>query len=130
MITKLLFVCPVPTIVLHVYHQPYVSCMVGYFLSNAGCTACPTPCQSCLSSSFCLNCKTSNYLNLNTNLCASNCPSGYYADTSTLSCNLCSSNCLTCSSFATNCNSCSSGFYLSACTNNTGCTSCYPAPAI
>ena len=50
------------------------------------------------------------------------CPNGTYANSSTLSCDACNSNCSLCDSLPTNCQACSSGFFYDALTSSCGST--------
>ena len=56
-----------------------------YNNSNGLCSACQSPCSNCLSLTSCLNCAVGYYSN---NWCvnASNCPSGTYANSTTMAC--------------------------------------------
>ena len=110
-------------------------CQTGYYGdSNGNCTLCVAPCSTCTSVSFCLSCAT-NYLTNNTCVVASLCPSGTYANLTSLTCDACSANCSTCSSVSSNCTSCISPYFyfngscINSCPsgmfqNSTVCSSC------
>lgn len=72
--------------------QCIASCASGY--SSIGGLCCPSTCTGC-----------------NQSMACSGCIAGYYLDASS-SCQICDSNCLTCSVLATNCTSCSGGLVL------------------
>lgn len=107
---------------------------------------CPTPCNQCIvqnNNVQCTSCLTGYFYNGN---CLSSCPSGYYIQPSTLSCQKCPSLCLICDN-NTNCLTCSNSLYSppncnasnivclanqyvepsnSSCVNcNTACATCY-----
>jgi hypothetical protein len=76
---------------------------------------CTMPCRTCSSTtSTCTACyndstiTTSNYFNSGTSKCVDACETGYFADSSQMKCNQCSSVCLTCQILSTNCTSCNS----------------------
>jgi proprotein convertase subtilisin/kexin type 5 len=70
----------------------------GYYpeSSDSTCTACPTDCASCTASDSCTSCNNSKVLNIETSLCETTCPDGYYANSSSI-CQLCHYSCSTCS---------------------------------
>jgi hypothetical protein len=83
---------------------------VGYFSNSSnicqtcqtGCATCtgfPTPCQLCNASYYMYN-----------GACGTTCPTGYWANGTTLNCDQCSTNCTSCTSAVT-CQTCSSGYY-------------------
>lgn len=77
------------------------------------CLQCPSACLSCLNDTYCTACLSGRtYLYPKTNNCITDCPLGYYGNSTSAICNSCSSKCLTCAYSANNCLSCSSGFYL------------------
>lgn len=63
------------------------------------------PCDKCKSQTECLSCITGFYYNF-TCLAASSCPSGTYANSSTLNCENCISPCASCTNTGSNCTSC------------------------
>lgn len=84
--------------------------------SNGVCIACVDPCDKCQSQTQCLSCKTGYYYNF-TCIPANSCPSGTYANSSTLNCEVCTSPCASCSITGSNCTSCVSPqlYYDSTC---------------
>ena len=92
------------------------SCMPGYYIDSTYgpllCSKCISPCLSCLNSSYCVSCLFGiNYKGS----CKSNCPTGFFTDSSNstnIKCSPCSVTCFSCVSSATNCSSCFSSFYL------------------
>lgn len=94
-------------------------CLDAYYGDGTTCYPCVNPCLKCSSSTACLSCtikNTSPDFGSSTYLygteCLVTCPSGYLPNSSTLTCDTCSSNCLTCSSTSTFCLSCSSPLLL------------------
>lgn len=82
-------------------------CESGRYASDNYCYSCLLNCASCSSNSDCQSCQ-----------------SGYFLNSSVLTCNLCPSNCLTCDQYNSNrCLSCSSGYSLNA-TYNCQAVSC------
>lgn len=71
------------------------------------CTACTNNCLLCSSATICISC--TNNTNLYNSTCISTCPSGYVGISSV--CQLCTSNCKTCSGGPNICLSCISGTY-------------------
>lgn len=91
------------------------TCPDGTYSENVTqmCLQCPSNCQTCLNSTYCLSCISGRtFLYLQTNNCINDCPQGYYGNTSTIACALCDTKCLTCSGSASNCLSCTAGYYL------------------
>lgn len=92
------------------------SCSVGYYIDSSFgpllCSKCLSPCSSCLNNSYCLSCLLGiNYKGS----CKSNCPTGFFTDSSNSSdikCSSCSGICFSCIGAATNCSSCYSSMYL------------------
>lgn len=73
-------------------------CQSSYYPSDNYCYSCLLNCAECTSSS---DCKT--------------CMSGYYLNSSVLTCNFCPANCLSCDQYnSTRCTSCASGYALSS----------------
>ena len=74
------------------------------------CNNCSSSCDTCVESmNNCLSCDENGltpYYNSDFNTCSSSCGSGYYHETDSYLCDLCSSNCLTCSNSAEYCTSC------------------------
>lgn len=74
---------------------------------------CTAPCQQCtLTRTTCSSCLPAAYTSNITlyrpsSTCLQTCPDGYYANTTTMSCELCNSNCTKCLALATNCSACS-----------------------
>jgi len=83
---------------------------------------CTNPCKTCsISGTTCTSCVTGSYLHNNS--CLSSCPSTYWENTSTNTCDSCNDPCLTCDTNANDCLSCvDNTFYLS--TNNSCGTTC------
>lgn len=85
------------------------------------CVACNVRCVSCFNTANnCTSCKTTGTnagymiitnVTTNTGNCYGVCPSGYFANTTTRFCDLCTSPCKTCSKATTNCTSCVNGTY-------------------
>ena len=72
------------------------SCKTGYYLSGSSCLACMKVCKTCIASSTCTTCYTTSILD-STSVCT--CAAGLLFQTSTKSCQLCSTlfpNCETC----------------------------------
>ena len=102
------------------------SCASPKVLVNGICTdesvVCDASCSSCAgpSSSKCLSCQDPNaYVPNPPGECT--CEASYYKDSSTSTCELCSSPCQTCSSIGTNCLSCVENYTL---TSNNTCIQC------
>ena len=87
------------------------------------CRSCVLPCLTCFGgdSNNCLSCTNSSGLYLLGNLCTNKCPLGYYPNNQTRKCELCSLNCLNCTSLF-NCVLCAPSHYLNVleknCVNN------------
>lgn len=115
-----------------------MTCSSGYTLTTTySCTSCPSNCQSCLSSTFCLTCST-NYAVVSgvcvaclspcktcqsPNYCIS-CQTSYYLSAG--SCSQCISNCLSCTD-SNFCLQCSSGYFFDGKFGDTvglACTTC------
>jgi hypothetical protein len=73
--------------------------------SNGRCIGCTPPCKNCRSGSDCLSCTTDFYSNFRC-VPAASCPSGTYANTTTLICEPCAPPCSTCFSAEANCTAC------------------------
>ena len=71
------------------------SCPSGYYNQSVSCSQCVSPCGNCTSATFCISCSV-NYFYNNSCILGSSCPSGTYANTTTRSCENCSSTCATC----------------------------------
>ena len=91
------------------------------YQSTIYCFNCTGSCSTCTSSSFCTSCATL-FLNSVAGTCvnASNCPSGTYGNSTSMSCANCQLPCTTCSQSATNCTACQSGYlyYNNLCVTN------------
>ena len=85
------------------------SCPAGYYQSSEVCLKCSDNCASCLSTSSCLQCAQKYFLYSNS--CLDTCPEGITVATSS-TCELCQSNCKTCSSLPSSCTSCSTSLNL------------------
>lgn len=75
------------------------------------CLTCPSSCSSCLNTTYCLSCVQDVTFMTSTHSCVAACPSGYYGNTTTSTCEKCATKCLTCLSSPTNCISCLTGYY-------------------
>ena len=97
--------------------------LTNYIGTDGTCANCITPCYSCLNSTFCYSCSSDSifYLLASKGQCLDTCPAGTYAQTTSLNCQNCDPNCVTCSGSATNCISCAAGQYL---VSNGSCLSC------
>ena len=106
-------------------HSCVLTCPAGQFGYNNSCVYCYPECHSCdpAAPTTCFVCSGGYYFSNNS--CLTACPSGSYANISTLKCTLCSALCLTCVN-STNCTSCVSNYFLhlNYCYNN--CTSIDP----
>ena len=122
------------------------SCQYGSYHDGVSCTLCPAGCLICQTSApACLQCDTSFLLNTGTDVCECNNAAGYFLDTGSGECKLCSffsfPNCLTCTDTSgagtIECQSCISGHYLAtttscapcgahclSCTSPTSCSAC------
>lgn len=92
------------------YYMSYSSPCSGTQCSF--CNLCDNSCENCSSAGnqACLSCYSNTYLY--NAVCMSQCPDGMYGDSLLLACEVCNSNCLTCSKAATNCTSCLSPLFL------------------
>jgi len=101
--------------------QCYSRCEPGYYVNNTDrvCVQCVSPCIECFSSSFCSACIQDQFLNplLTANNCATTCPDGYWANSSTAKCEICDKKCKICKSSSKNCQSCMNDFYYNNDTN-------------
>ena len=89
------------------------SCPDGYQQTTANnslkyCSACTSPCATCLNETHCLSC-LSGYFYLEY-ACPTSCPDQYYSDNTTNKCESCVTPCRTCSDSQT-CLSCQLGFW-------------------
>lgn len=91
------------------------ACSPTYISDTYGnCYTCSSSCVNCNGSSpeSCTSCDSSKWLLSGS--CLSNCPNGYYGDTSNRTCILCDSSCLTCNGPTnSSCLSCVSGLFFS-----------------
>lgn len=104
------------------------SILIATSSSNSKFTAlCGSVCKWCINTTYCLTCYNNtlvnslSYLKNSSSLCVASCVSTEFLYNSI--CYSCSSNCLTCSIFASNCTSCNGGLYI---LNNT-CISLCPS---
>ena len=94
-----------------------VLCPSNYYVKynpSFNCVACSLPCNSCFNSTFCYSCVSTYYLLASQGKCLTTCPLGMFAQNQTNVCQTCDSNCVSCSTFATQCTSCVSGEYVNA----------------
>jgi hypothetical protein len=100
------------------------TCPSGLFQNVTICSACVLPCATCTTQTICLSCSVGYYTN-NSCVNASLCPAGTFANLTALNCDICTSNCTTCSSIPSNCTACTAPwvFYnqqcISSCPNST-----------
>lgn len=100
----------------YLYYPPNNTCLLvcpgGYFNNSGTCEACVAPCSTCTSVSFCTGCQV-NYLNSAAGSCvaSTSCPSGTYANGTTMICTTCPTGCTGCVSDS-NCTSCDSTIYV------------------
>ena len=77
------------------------------------CLQCPSSCLSCLNDTYCTACPAGRtYLYPVTHNCITNCPLGYFGNSTSALCLACDPKCLTCTLASTGCLSCANGFYL------------------
>jgi len=95
--------------------QCYSRCDPGFYGNNSDrvCVQCVSPCIECFSNSYCSACIQDQFINplLTANNCASTCPDGYFANSSTGKCEICDKKCKICKSSPKNCQSCINDFY-------------------
>lgn len=110
------------------------SCPSGYYPDDGTkmCQLCDTECQTCTgpSNNQCLLCATGFYLQPapDSNTCLDNCPAGYYPNDGTKTCQLCNTNCLTCTGPSNvECIQCASGFYQQPPPNSNTCLNVCPS---
>ena len=100
-------------------HSCLAGCPAGYYadLRTSTCNACHPGCAACTggSNSECTSCNAGYYLQINSTVCLSSCPTKGWADASGNICSPCTSPCLTCA--AQICTSCESGYYFNPLTN-------------
>ena len=98
-------------------------CGIGFFLASGNCTQCASPCQTCSALNQCNSC-VSGFFYISTNIitdrCKSICPDGYFANTVSRTCDLCSSSCFKCNVSSNLCIACNGTSYLSG-------TQCIPS---
>jgi proprotein convertase subtilisin/kexin type 5 len=98
-------------------------CGSGFFLASGNCTQCASPCQTCSALNQCNSC-VSGFFYISTNIitdrCKSICPDGYFANTVSRTCDLCSSSCFKCNVSSNLCIACNGTSYLSG-------TQCIPS---
>lgn len=98
--------CPVGTFLNPVTSACAATCPNGMFPSGSLCAACPVGCLICNSATLCSSC-ASGYFLYNSG-CSTSCPASYtIANTSSNTCDACSSSCTTCAVSVTSCTSCS-----------------------
>ena len=97
------------------------ACPVQYYGDRASqsCRNCDPSCLTCYGSNSdqCLSCFPSNFLMQSNFTCYSPCPDGYYGNTNTNRCELCSEGCIQCLNYSY-CLNCSDLYFLIS--NNTG----------
>ena len=113
--------CPTESVIYLISTQtPWTcspTCPDGYYgeTSTITCVACSN-CKTCdLSIKNCTSCDSGKFLiSSQTNwTCDTNCPFGYYGDTSLNTCKICDKNCETCNgSTSAHCITCKSGYYI------------------
>ena len=95
------------------YNYCYSKCPDRTFAINSICYDCHYSCMNCVGPNHdqCESCTSPYFLLNNTNICIENCLNNTYFDTSTRSCQNCSSSCLTCMNWRTDgCTSCKDGY--------------------
>ena len=100
----------------------YLNCPIGFYGSPGDnkCLPCHDYCSACYdgSSNTCTACAINDsipyFLQYGTEECVEDCPDGEYKNVTSLKCQICSSNCLTCDELANKCTSCfmDSGAYV------------------
>lgn len=68
------------------------------------CTACASPCLTCLKVSYCTSCINGTFLSQD--YCVTGCPDGFYEEVSNNTCTICSDYCSSCSLNSITCTSC------------------------
>lgn len=72
----------------------YSSCPTGSYYSAATCIECISPCFSCVNQNSCLSCVSGYYLYMSQ--CVLECPSTYFNNSNTNTCDPCEINCNEC----------------------------------
>lgn len=85
-----------------------VPCSPGFYAESGACTTCPSTCATCDSQTYCLTCKTGNYML--ENQCFSSCPLNMIPNGTV--CASCLANCNICNQVNFLCTVCSAGYYL------------------
>ena len=100
------------------------TCSVGFYHSGNMCKRCSGECGSCINKIACTSCRPGTYLL--GGACPTSCSFGLYANTNSLRCERCNSNCLTCESNSTFCTSCRKRMYLRDAKCTADCGDQYP----
>ncbi len=129
-ISNLCIACTAPCANCSINPTNCTSCInSSYILVITTCTICTAPCVTCFNTlTNCTSCNTTTFYVALNNTCPASCPSGYAQNTSTRTCDLCYTGCLTCTNASSNgCTACTNvsgtNYYLNGTTCLLSCPS-------
>jgi proprotein convertase subtilisin/kexin type 5 len=101
-----------------------VECPPGEYVRDRACAVCPIECSECLSTTNCVSCRSSMFLQ--SGRCIGRCSDGYYEDTVNKKCVICRPSCSRCSgSGQFDCQRCAVGFIMTDVQNCVKCDRYY-----